>query len=310
MKRTLYKIDSKYDVILTYSPIIEITGHLFECFDYYLFLRKKYKVGILLFNSMKLSALRIAFESKYNINFDEIKQDLLFYNNVSRNESVDIYVPSKTFLLITDGNIKASIYNGINFIAKQIFGFLCEPDPGYIPGIPNNIIYLQDYRIYGKNDIHKSINYVKKLPFKYYKPCLNVDKKIGMMYMTYVCRKVSADIIMEHFKKSGCKEAILITPYEAKEYNNLPYITQVTAPITNLFDKFGTYIYLPVQRQFDCSPRLVTECYMYHKNVFMDLDYEDIGLETRKNDAEKDLNILNLDIGDDIINIIEGYLKK
>jgi hypothetical protein len=118
MKRSLYKIDSKYDVILTYSPIIEITGHLFECFDYYLFLREYYKVGILLFNGIKILALRIAFESKYNINFDDIVSDILFVNNVSRNEMVDIYVPSKTFLLITDGNVKASIYNGINFIAK------------------------------------------------------------------------------------------------------------------------------------------------------------------------------------------------
>jgi len=35
----MIKIDEKYDVVLTYSPISEITGHVFECFDYYLFLR-------------------------------------------------------------------------------------------------------------------------------------------------------------------------------------------------------------------------------------------------------------------------------
>jgi hypothetical protein len=310
MKRILYKIDPKYDVILTYSPIIEITGHLFECFDYYLFLREYYKVGILLFNGMKRSALCTAFESKYNISFDDIESDLLFLDNVSRNSIVDIYVSSKTFLLITDGNIKASVYNGINFIAKQIFGFLCEPDPGYIAGIPNNIVYLQDYRIYGKNTIHQSINYVKKLPFKYYKRCRDVNKKIGMMYMTYICRKVSADVVVDYFKKSHCDNAILITPYKSDEYNNLPNITQVIAPVDNLFDKFGTYIYLPVKRQFDCSPRLVTECYMHNKNVFMQLDYSDPGLEIRKKDAETDLNILNLKDGDDIINIIDNFLQR
>ena len=52
MGRRLYKISPEYDVVLTYSPIIEITGHLFECFDYYLFLRERYRVGILLFNGM------------------------------------------------------------------------------------------------------------------------------------------------------------------------------------------------------------------------------------------------------------------
>jgi hypothetical protein len=64
--------------------------------------------------------------------------------------------------------------------------------------------------------------------------------------MTYVCRKVNANIVIEYFKKSGCNNSILVTPYEDKEYNNLPNITQVIAPINNFFDQFGTYIYLPV----------------------------------------------------------------
>ena len=43
----MIQIDKTYDVILTHSPIYEITGHIFECFDYYLFLRQFYKVGII-----------------------------------------------------------------------------------------------------------------------------------------------------------------------------------------------------------------------------------------------------------------------
>lgn len=50
----MIKIDDSYDIVLTYSPIIEITGHIFECFDYYLFLRNKYKVGILFFAGLNL----------------------------------------------------------------------------------------------------------------------------------------------------------------------------------------------------------------------------------------------------------------
>lgn len=78
---------------MTYSPIIEITGHLFECFDYYLFLRERYKVGILLFNGMKPGALRIAFESKYNVSFDSVVPDLMAVDGASRDAPVDVYVP-------------------------------------------------------------------------------------------------------------------------------------------------------------------------------------------------------------------------
>jgi len=96
-------------------------------------------------------------------------------------------------------------------------------------------------------------------------------------------------------------------PYKLAEYDNIPGITQTVAPIAEFFDKFGTYIYLPVQRKFDCSPRLVTECCMYGKRVFMDLDYSDPGLETRLADARRDLSSLDLTDGDKILDIIEKY---
>ena len=306
MARRLYKIP-EYDVVLTYSPIIEITGHLFECFDYYLFLRERYKVGIMLFNGMPVSALRTAFESKYDIEFDDVEKDLILIDGASRENMVDVYIPPKTFLLVADGNFKAAGYNGIHFMGKRMFGFLCERDPGEFPGMPHNITYLQDYRIYGKNALHNSIDYVKKLPFKYYRKCALVDEKIGMMYMTYVCRKVGPEVVADYLARSGCTSSILVVPYKLAEYDGIPGITQVVAPVADFFDKFGTYIYLPVQRRFDCSPRLVTECCMHGKKVFMDLDYSDPGLETRLSDARSDLRRLNLADGDPILDIIERY---
>lgn len=84
MSGRLYRIDPKYEIILTYSPIIEITGHLFECFDYYLFLRERYKVGILLFDGMKPDALRTVFESKYNVSFSDIEPDIMRIDGVSK----------------------------------------------------------------------------------------------------------------------------------------------------------------------------------------------------------------------------------
>ena len=73
----MMKIDKKYDVILTYSPIIEITGHIFECFDYYLFLRQFCKVGILFFCGLSREKFKKVFESKYVFPFTDIEADFI-----------------------------------------------------------------------------------------------------------------------------------------------------------------------------------------------------------------------------------------
>ena len=79
---------------------------------------------------MPVSALRTAFESKYNIKFDDVEKDLILIDGASRENMVDVYIPSKTFLLVADGNFKAAGYNGIHFMGRRTFGFLCEYDPG------------------------------------------------------------------------------------------------------------------------------------------------------------------------------------
>ncbi len=58
-----------YEVILTFSPTDEITGHIFEVFDYYLFLRDYFKVGMLFIGSIPLDKLKDAFEDKYVVPF-------------------------------------------------------------------------------------------------------------------------------------------------------------------------------------------------------------------------------------------------
>lgn len=108
---------------------------------------------------------------------------------------------------------------------------------------------------------------------------------------------------------SGCSKTLLVVPYKINEYNNIANVEQVVAPIPNFFEQFDTYIYTPVPRQFDCSPRLVTECFLYGKKVYMNLDYIDIGLQTRYNDCVNNLESLILKEGDDILKHIEQVLK-
>lgn len=93
-------------------------------------------------------------------------------------------------------------------------------------------------------------------------------------------------------------------PYKLPEYDNIDGVIQTEAPMEDFFNKFDTYIYTPVNRKFDCSPRLVTECFMQGKKVFKELDYYDIGLETRYNDCINDLQSLDLNENDKILNLV------
>jgi hypothetical protein len=97
----------------------------------------------------------------------------------------------------------------------------------------------------------------------------------------------------------------LVVPFKLREYENIDNVIQMEAPIKDFFNSFDTYIYTPVQRKFDCSPRLVTECFLHNKKVIMNLDYDDLGLQTRYNDCVENLESLNLKENDDIIQIIE-----
>lgn len=298
-------IPSKYNVILTYSPIVEITGHIFECFDYYLFLRQFCKVGILFFCGLDIEKLRICFESKYTESFDSVKTDIIRIDCVSSAcKKKIIRFGRNTSVILTDGNIKSLEYNNIILATSKLYGFMCEDEHFENQVLNKHITYLQDYRIYGRNRFFKSIDYVKKLPFKFYRKYDPPRKNIGMIYMTYVCRKVSSDIICEYHLKSGCNKTILVVPYKMPEYDNIDGVVQIEAPVRDIFGKFDTYIYTPVGRKFDCSSRLVTECFMFGRNVFKDLDYYDIGLETRYNDCITDIDSLNLTDNDFILNLI------
>lgn len=274
----MIKIDDSYDIILTYSPIPEITGHVFECFDYYLFLKDYYKVGILFIDSLERDFLKVAFESKYTLKFDEIEKDCMFITKNQLKDTTIISFGKKTVVLLTDGNIKSLEYRKILFSTTKLLGFMCGDYEFQLMLTNKRITYLQDYRIYGRNKNFKSYDYVKKLPFKFYRKSNREFDNTGLFYVTYACRKVTPQIIQDYHIMSGCKKSILVVPYKLPEYDYIDGVEQVLAPLPDFFDRFDTYIYTPLHRKFDCSPRLVTECYMQGKRVYMNLDYCDIGL--------------------------------
>lgn len=300
-------IDPKYDVILTYSPISEITGHVFECFDYYLYLRDYYKVGILFMEGLDIEQLKVAFDSKYVVEFDSIRQDIIQLDHKTLVKERIYKFGNKTVVILCDGNIRSLADKGIFLCTNKLLGFMCGQYNFENVKINNHITYLQDYRIYGQNKYFKSYDYVKKLPFQFYKQIKRIPQNVGMMYVTYACRKVTPYVIEQCHLRSGCSRSLLVVPYKLDEYDGIDDVEQVVAPVPNFFEKFDTYIYTPVERHFDCSPRLVTECFFYGKDVQLDVDYVDIGLQTRYNDAVSNLQGLQLNGHDFILDAIDFF---
>ena len=216
------RIDSSYKVVLTYSPIIEITGHIFECFDYYLFLRQYCKTGILFFCGLKRDKLKTVFESKYNVPFSSIEPDLITIDDVApRGTKHIVSFDANTVVILADGNINSLQYHNIMLAANKLYGFMCEYDNFHKMKFNTGITYLQDYRVYGKNEYFKSVDYVKKLPFKFYKKSNKQFDNTGMIYMTYVCRKVTPDVVEKYHKLSKCDKTYLVVPYKLPEYDNI-----------------------------------------------------------------------------------------
>lgn len=304
---------SGYDVVLTFSPIDEITGHVFEVFDYYLFLRDRFRCCMLFLGNMTETDLETAFRSKYVVDFDDVRKDLVYYSKESLRTRNSFSFDRDTVVILTDGNVHALQVYGIRLMTRKLYGFLCYSHEmllgNPLSSMYRHITYLQDYRVYGRNGNFSSVDYVKKLPFRFYRKSEREFDNTGMMYVTYACRKVSPQVISEYHQMSGCSHTLLVVPYALPEYGHIDGVEQVVAPVRDFFDRFDTYIYTPVHRRFDCSPRLVTECFMQGKKVFLHLDYMDIGLKTRYDDCVERLDSLNLVDGDGIVDVIESARK-
>lgn len=265
---------------------------------------------MLFLGSIPPDKLEMAFQTKYIDQFEDIREDLIYYSLAEIKSGKNIfYFDCNTFVLLCDGNIQALESYKISLLTKHFYGFLCFSDEqltrGFGSSLSKKITYLQDKRIYTtKNPGFKTIHYVKKLPFSHYRLVSGPNGNVGMIYMTFNCRKISPYTVLDYHWRSGCEKSLLVVPEKLDQYDNLAGIEQVEAPVEDFFSKFDTYIYTPVARHFDCSPRLVTECYLQKKNVLVDLDYVDLGLQTRIKDCQDDIKRLDLKAGDPLVEII------
>lgn len=293
------QLDPTYNLWLTYSWSNNnhgICGHTFEVIDYYHILKDNFKTGILLAEDIDWKTFEASIRSKYNfseIEIEDIKANTVFAKRPTLVKGSNI--------IFTDGGIVNNADKTLLF--DNVFYLACGNKE--IKDNNNEKVWiLQDDRVYDPVNVN-GINYKKKILFSRLKP-IEQSKDAVLVYATKNCRNISN---YDDLRQYG--DNILVITNEENKPAELEGFTFVTPPVDNLFEQFTTYVYTPVTRKWDCSPRFIAECKHYGKNVlFHNIDYwdEDKGLYWRNWDIENDYDSLDLHYSDDIVNILKGII--
>jgi len=310
------KLDKSYDLFIsmTWSGDTNhgVCGHLYEIIEYYLLLKKHFKIGILICEDLPWNIIEKGINSKYNLSQDEVKNikaNIIFANRPK-------YVVGKNILFVDGGFTRTMLRYGVTLLFKNIFSFRCS-NMDYHYNLPyKNITLLQDDRVYNDEDNKISINYKKKIKFDIFKDIKQPSVDAALLYITSNCRKVCDDYLIDLIVQFKFDKYVVLSNdneiYKEK-FKLLKNIDFPTMPVDNIFEKFNTYIYTPTKDKFDCSPRFIAECNFYNKNVIyynIDDDYLkiDTGLKYRKYDIQNDFKSISLQSNDNIIKIIKNII--
>jgi hypothetical protein len=257
---------------------------------------------------MDISEYIQSLKNKYQVDQTEVEQLIKDTTFVNRPK----YLIGKNILFV-DGLIKTHFQEyGVVLKFDNILTFRCCNRCTHHDLKYTNITLLQDNRIYSDNDSSMSINYVKKINFnRYKKQARSPDQPTALIYATRNCRYVSRDQLMDIIESYSYDRYIILSDHL---YNfNMSGCSVISPPVNGLFDIFTDYIYTPLQKRFDCSPRLPAECVFYNKNVMyhdIDDDYleSDTGLKYRRQDIQNNFDNITLEFDDDIINILDDTI--
>lgn len=295
----IIQLDTAYDLWLSYTWSNNnhgICGHTFEVIDYYYILKDNFKTGIFLAEDITWETFESSIRSKYSFTEDEIED--IKANTVFATRPT--LVKGKN-ILFTDGGVVNM--QSVTLLFDNIFYFACG-NKEIKDNDKDNVWILQDDRVY--EPVKKNgINYKKRILFDKLKP-INTSRDAVLVYATKNCRH------LETYKELlQYSDNILVITNKENKPTPIQGFTFVVPPVENLFEQFNKYVYTPVTRKWDCSPRFIAECKYYGKSViFHNIDYwdEDHGLRVRQWDIDNDFDSLYLRSYDDIVNILKGII--
>lgn len=254
------------EILITFTSshnyVKNISGHLFECFDYYFHLRKFKKCKILIQESTSIEYLQHIIRNHYTESIPN--QDLIIQ------ESFDL-IKAPIVLNVDDCHFLLN-KNRNKFACKKFYHFACG-DTKLNYSLDCDVITLADMKIYDKTLKCKAIDYTKKIY-----PKLNHNKMDRpFAHITKNCKSLSSEML----------GALLFEYPDILIYSDYLFGYQNVTRSPVLDFSFNKYIYTPVSRHFDCSPRLIVECKLLGIEVILwNINYSDIGLERRLGDYE------------------------
>lgn len=294
-------------IILTYSNATtlrshNISGHTFEVFEYYFVLKKLgFDVKLLLAGGDSVNQLDIILQ-KYNVSIDNndiigqtIKRILNFKDDI-----VIIFDGSVSFVA-EYGNILYADVLILLSCGKDLV--LTEQQYHKLSKTCKHIYVLQDSRLnYPTNTPATYLDYKKKFAFEYFAKLNTVQKDTAIIYATKNCRMLSKEQLNNISERYSQYKLLFISENQLYDFPTL------RPPIDKFHERFDTYIYTPTSKKWDCSPRLITECAYYGKQViYHNIDYLDIdlGLEWRIHDIIHDFKSLELTENDFLIELLK-----
>ena len=253
-----------------------LNGHVFEILDYYNLLKNYFKVKCY-FPEYNESLIKQATE-RYTVDFDFNDFIFDYHKLIAPRNSLNV-----------DGS-----YNF--FLRNQMLGnklaFSCgspKLDPEHLR--PKDVLYFEDHRVY--NHANNSVNYAKKIDCSIMKVPDVFDDRV-FAHVTKDCKAVVIEPLIEKYPNLLCYSDYLPESYHV-----------TNKPVK--FGMFNKFVYTPVARHFDCSPRLIAECDYFKIPVdYYNIDYKDIGLETRQQDIKTKSYLLKQD--DPIIELLNKYM--
>ncbi len=295
----IVSLDPTVDLWLSYTWSNNphgICGHTYEVVDYYWILSKHINCGILIGDNIPPGDFVRAVAQKYNFTDSELNSILAKTKFVSNPRLV-----RGRNILFTDGGVINA--REMTLLFDNILFFACG-NKEVKDNTKDNVFILQDDRVYDEVRCN-GIDYKKRILFDKLRTPTASDSR-ALVYATKNCRNIQD---FESLLAYG-KDILAITNRENRRPDT-DRIKFVIPPVPKLIELFDTFIYTPVERKWDCSPRFIAECKYYNKQViFHNIDYwdEDAGLFWRNWDIENDFDSLFLRDDDSIVDIVKQII--
>jgi hypothetical protein len=297
----ILRLDPSYDLWLTYSWSGNnhgVCGHTFEVIDYFTILKDHFTVGILLAEDIDWAMFEQCIRNKYDFTDAEIlaiQQHTVFCNRPT-------LLTGKNILFVDGGVINTS---RLALYFDHVIYFACG-NREICHNTNPTVHVLQDDRVYAPVAVN-GINYKKRILLDRLKRYTGTPDDRALVYATKNCREVADFGPLQQYHPE------ILAVVSPSEYNRRPPpgVTFIAPPVEDIFAKFSTFIYTPVPRKWDCSPRFIAECKYYDRPViYHDIDYWEVdhGLYWRHHDIEHDFDSLFLRSTDDIIPILKDII--